>query len=392
IDKSALSSTNSLPLPKKQKTIKDIVLNPSDNHISRRCKLSSLLKMTIKNIQILRQVSEEFSILRADAMNFGLSIVSKWIENGFSSSNFPLIMMPKFWIHLYRKVADDKDKRNERIKFSKNINGCFEAFDSTRRSETKGRHYNIYHFNTKRYSIEYLYSVPVLDRLHVAISNIYTSSIIQNISLHLTQNANLYIFRVLFGFLRGLRKSTNQSFNPRTIAAKSIELYKEYKDANIELKGFESQYKYIIKKASKDVFNNDAFESISDYTYAKNNSTKLVCFSAELLKEAISKPELKIKTWHVMPRLSNNMLFVPLSGVHAMHGVLERCFSADLKISQQVYTEKYGFEEKRVSLFCNIQLCALLTVAVIQHIPALIGPTSFEDHYGDVVWKNNFTF
>ena len=48
-------------------------------------------------------------------MNFGLSIVSKWIENGFSSSNFPLIMMPKFWIHLYRKVADDKDKRNERI-------------------------------------------------------------------------------------------------------------------------------------------------------------------------------------------------------------------------------------------------------------------------------------
>ncbi|CEI95416.1 hypothetical protein RMCBS344292_09604 [Rhizopus microsporus] len=105
-------------------------------------------------------------------MNFGLSIVSKWIENGFSSSNFPLIMMPKFWIHLYRKVADDKDKRNERIKFSKNINGCFEAFDSTRRSETKGRHYNIYHFNTKR--------VPVLDRLHVAISNIYTSSIIQS--------------------------------------------------------------------------------------------------------------------------------------------------------------------------------------------------------------------
>ena len=92
-----------------------------------------------------------------------------------------------------------------------------------------------------------------------------------------------------------------------TKAAKSIELYKEYKDANIELKGFESQYKYIKKKASKDVFNNDAFESISDYTYAKNNSTKLVCFSAELLKEAISKPELKIKTWHVMPRLSNNM-------------------------------------------------------------------------------------
>ena len=85
-------------------------------------------------------------------------------------------------------------------------------------------------------------------------------------------------------------------------------------------------------------------------------------------------------------------MFVPLTGVHAMHGVLERCFSADLKISQQVYTEKYGFEEKRVSLFCNIQLCALLTVAVIQHIPALIGPTSFEDHYGDVVWKNNFTF
>ena len=53
--------------------------------------------------------------------------------------------------------------------------------------------------------------------------------------------------------------------------------------------------------------NNDAFESISDYTYAKNNSAKLVRFCAELLKEAVSKPELKIKTWHVMPRPSNNM-------------------------------------------------------------------------------------
>ncbi|CEG70826.1 hypothetical protein RMATCC62417_06651 [Rhizopus microsporus] len=106
---------------------------------------------------------------------------------------------------------------------------------------------------------------------------------------------------------------------------------------------------------------------------------------AELLKEAISKPELKTKTWHVMPRPSNNMLFVPLTGVHAMHGVLERCFNAGLKISQQ----KYSFEEKRVFLYCNIQLCALLTVTAIQHIPALMGPTSFEDHYGDVVWKNN---
>lgn len=36
-----------------------------------------------------------------------------------------------------------------------------------------------------------------------------------------------------------------------TKAAKSIELYKEYKDANIELEGFESQYKYVIKNASK---------------------------------------------------------------------------------------------------------------------------------------------
>ncbi|CEI87093.1 hypothetical protein RMCBS344292_01513 [Rhizopus microsporus] len=54
-----------------------------------------------------------------------------------------------------------------------------------------------------------------------------------------------------------------------TKAAKSIELYKEYKDANIELEGFESQY---------NVFNNDTFESISDYTYAKNNSARLVRF------------------------------------------------------------------------------------------------------------------
>ncbi|ORE10668.1 hypothetical protein BCV72DRAFT_312049 [Rhizopus microsporus var. microsporus] len=200
-------------------------------------------------------------------------------------------------------------------------------------------------------------AIPVLDRLHVAISSSYTSSIIQNIFLQLTQNVNLYIFRVLLGFLRGLRKSIDQSFNPRTIAtktAKSIELYKEYKDTNIGLEGFESQYKYIIKKASecdlliissskilgiyKDVFSYDTFKSISDYIYAKNNSAKLVYFSAELLKEEISKPESKSKTWHVMPRPSNS-----------------RGFNAGLKIPQQVYIEEY----------------------------------SFEGHYGDVVWKNN---
>ncbi|CEG67802.1 hypothetical protein RMATCC62417_04171 [Rhizopus microsporus] len=173
----------------------------------------------------------------------------------------------------------------------------------------------------------------------------------------------------LKGFLRGFREKPLVSQYPTfyavssysnllaTKAAKSIELYKEYKDVNIELEGFESQYNKILG-IYKDVFNNDTFESISDYTYAKNNSAKLVRFSAELLKEAISKPELKIKTWRVMPRPSNNMLFVPLSGVHAMHGVLERCFNAGLKIPQQ-------------------------------HIPVLMGPTSFENHYGDVVWKNN---
>ncbi|CEG73893.1 hypothetical protein RMATCC62417_09182 [Rhizopus microsporus] len=142
-------------------------------------------------------------------------------------------MTPKFWTHSYRKVIDDKDKRNERIKFSKNINDCFEEFDSTRKStETK----------------------------------------------------------VLLGFLRGLRESTSQSFNPRAIdesisysnllatkAVKSIELYKEYKDANIELEGFESQYNKIFG-IYKDVFNNDTFESISDYAYAKNNSARLVRF------------------------------------------------------------------------------------------------------------------
>jgi hypothetical protein len=52
VDKRASSSTNPLPLPKKQKTIKDIVLNPSDNHISRRCKLPSLLKNDYKEYRV----------------------------------------------------------------------------------------------------------------------------------------------------------------------------------------------------------------------------------------------------------------------------------------------------------------------------------------------------
>ncbi|CEG75350.1 hypothetical protein RMATCC62417_10407 [Rhizopus microsporus] len=297
-------------------------------------------------------------------MNFGLFIVSKWIENGFSSSDFPLIMMPKLWTHLYRKAADDKDKRNERIKFSKNINDCFEEFDSTRRSpETKHTYLGPFACS----DIEHLYFFHYTKYFSAS----YTKRKLQTNHLILEPSVRLYLtFYAVSAYSNLLA----------TKAAKSIELYKEYKDANIELKDLNH---------NTNVFNDDTFESISDYAYAKNNSAKLVRFSAELLKEAISKPELKIKTRHAMPRPSNNMLFVPLSGLHAMHGVLERCLNAGLKISQQVYTEEYSFEEKRVFLFCNIQLCALLTVTAIQHIPALMGPASFEDHYEDVVWKNN---
>ena len=42
-------------------------------------------------------------------------------------------------------------------------------------------------------------------------------------------------------------------------------------------------------------------------TQMRKITAKLICFSAGLLKEAISKPELKIKTWRVMPRPNNSI-------------------------------------------------------------------------------------
>jgi hypothetical protein len=64
---------------------------------------------------MLRKLAEEFSLLRADAMNLGLLIVSNWIEKGCQKDQFPPVTNEKFWTHCYRKVSHDPDGHNNRL-------------------------------------------------------------------------------------------------------------------------------------------------------------------------------------------------------------------------------------------------------------------------------------
>ncbi|KAI8877704.1 hypothetical protein K501DRAFT_270301 [Backusella circina FSU 941] len=59
-----------------------ITLKPQKARFTRKCKVSSLLNTDFKGYkQMFRNIAEEFSILRRDAMNFALLIMANWVAN-----------------------------------------------------------------------------------------------------------------------------------------------------------------------------------------------------------------------------------------------------------------------------------------------------------------------
>ncbi|CEG84312.1 hypothetical protein RMATCC62417_18133 [Rhizopus microsporus] len=115
------TTSSSTPKSKRQKpqpesSLEGISLQPDKSYFSQKCKVSFFLNQDYKEYrQILRKLAEEFSLLRADAMNLGLLIISNWIEKGCRKDQFPPVTTQKFWTHCYRKVAQDPDGLNSRI-------------------------------------------------------------------------------------------------------------------------------------------------------------------------------------------------------------------------------------------------------------------------------------
>ncbi|KAI8891183.1 hypothetical protein K501DRAFT_265056 [Backusella circina FSU 941] len=67
-----------------------ITLKPQKAHFTRKYKVSSILNTDFKGYkQIFRNIAEEFSILRRDAMNFALLIMANCVANGIFTECFP---------------------------------------------------------------------------------------------------------------------------------------------------------------------------------------------------------------------------------------------------------------------------------------------------------------
>ncbi|PHZ14821.1 uncharacterized protein RHIMIDRAFT_276370 [Rhizopus microsporus ATCC 52813] len=75
--------------------------------ITRKCKLSLLLHSPFKQYQqVIRTITEEYSILRHDALNLALYSVCFWTEGGYrENESYSSVMEPTFWSHCYRTVA-----------------------------------------------------------------------------------------------------------------------------------------------------------------------------------------------------------------------------------------------------------------------------------------------
>ncbi|CEG82550.1 hypothetical protein RMATCC62417_16606 [Rhizopus microsporus] len=325
---------SSTPKYKRQKTqgessLEGILLQPDYSHFTR--------KYYKEYRQILRKLAEEFSLLRADAMNLGLLIISNWIEKDCKKEQFPPVTTQKFWTHCYRKVAQDPNGLNSRIKLINVIDECYEKFNATRKCPLTS---------------ECLYEIPVLD----------------HISIHLTSNVRLYLYRTLLGFLRNAKEEQNSTYNERSIANKAADgviQYKNFEDLDIQIDGFEQYYKKILG-IYIDIFDKEKYEKISGYDYAKNNSYKLLCLGSQLLKEAA---QYNTKAWSTLQKPSHRIVFAPLSGSDCTYGLLEQAHKSNLKIPAQCLTEEYSFETNRRET-------------------TLIGPTNFKDNYGSIVWQD----
>ncbi|ORE19865.1 hypothetical protein BCV71DRAFT_289915 [Rhizopus microsporus] len=330
------ASSSSAPKSKRQKTqckssLKGILLQPDYSHFTRKCKVSSFLNEDYKEYrQILRKLAEEFSLSRANAMNLGLLIISNSIEKRL-------------------KVAQDHNGLDSRIKLINVIDECYEKFNATIKCSL---------------TTEYLYEIPVLDSMHIALAGNYTDTIIQNISIHLTRNVRLYLYRTLLSFLRNTKEQQNSTYNERSIANKAADgviQYKKFEYLDIQIdrhlgKFLEYISIFLIKNTKK----------TSDYDYAKNNSYKLLCLSSQLLKEAV---QYNIKTWSTLPRPNHGIVFAPLSGSDCMYGLLEQAHKSNLKTPSQCLMEEYGFETHRRET-------------------TLIWPTNFKDSYGSIMWQD----
>ncbi|ORE09534.1 hypothetical protein BCV72DRAFT_302767 [Rhizopus microsporus var. microsporus] len=199
-------------------------------------------------------------------------------------------MSEKFWSYRYRAVARGEGHIS-RSNFIECIRNCFDIFDICRKNPNNG---------------QYLYDISVLDALHGYLASSYTTSVVTNVGLHLARNVRRNTFVVFKGFFLGYQTQIRSSISVSNIAKLAINSIinrtPTFECSMPPLPVAHELYE-IVYNIFYGAFRDLPFEVISSFEFAFENASKLLCFSATLLREATNFRGLRFefRTWSLLP-------------------------------------------------------------------------------------------
>ncbi|KAI9486225.1 MAG: hypothetical protein EXX96DRAFT_534505 [Benjaminiella poitrasii] len=307
--------------------------------VSRKCKLSSLLKSPYKGYrQIIRTIVKEYSILRRDAMHLALYSVLFWAEHNFSEDPgiYPDIMYEQFWPYYYRAVALG-ETGVPRSSLLNVVKLRFNEFDITRRHPSNG---------------SYLYQIPYCDSLYGYMANQFSTSIITNIRLHLIKNISKNLHSE-----HSEREGRLVNFNPGNMANKAVKGVIEQRtkiESSAELPLICTEFYTSIRHIYYTAFGNLPAEIVTNPEFAYSNTPYLLFFSLSLLWHVSSFHGLNIdfKRWLVLPLSQHGIVHASLSGAPMIYQLIKRCFEAGLPILDSL-TMQYDQQLIFQSDFCD---------------------------------------
>ncbi|CAO0801449.1 unnamed protein product [Mucor circinelloides] len=247
---------------------------------------------------------------------------------------FPKLTDATFWSHVYRKVAIDPNGLNRTIQFNQSIQRNFPDFDISRKIAG---------------SEEYAYTVPTLDRLHIAISSQYGTTIIQNVVMHLL-NTRLWIVRIFKGYFVSQQNPPDQEFRRLPImtlakkAADGIISHKRFdeivfrEENDDELPIFENLNNLYdqVRLIYEAEFPGLNYDQVDDYSTASSHPLKYLRLSYRLLQLATSMPDTPIKLWSLIPQGSHSIVHVSLSGVTVLYRLFKRAHENHLPVPERL--------------------------------------------------------
>ncbi|GAA5804344.1 hypothetical protein HPULCUR_009832 [Helicostylum pulchrum] len=230
------------------------------------------------------------------------------------------------------KVLADPENDNRRINFNRSIVSYFDDFDVSRKVPGTDN---------------YFYNLPVVDNIHRGISHSYTSSIIQNVTMHLL-SINLWMIHLFKGFLLFHQRRNNVQVPVMTIAKKAanrIINHHQYESLQIEheMPGLIDVYNRIKLIFDAD-FRATELEDLLDCESAKAHPLKYLRVSYFLLQEAARNVDWPVKRWCLLPSPSSHrIVHFPLNSYVTMYGLFEKANNRNIRIPDDLLGRNGNF-------------------------------------------------